>query len=231
MLLPRFAYAAAAIVLLPAAAYAGMPSITLSDVAKVRLENISFFLAGFLLSAWLVKLVWNFLGRDWTFLPRLSYGKALGLMTLWGLLFILVLTMISGARELMTPGAWEKQGSTYRLAKGTHESAVTDALRDQKRHEQLEKLRGALWAYAVQHQGEFPAARTDPAVPAALWKLPDPSGVQYLYVGGKLDGQSLPLAFEPEIYGNQRMVLYSNGEIRLVHNEALLQSLPAESKP
>jgi hypothetical protein len=24
--------------------------------------------------------------------------------------------MISGARELMTPGAWEKQGVTYRLA-------------------------------------------------------------------------------------------------------------------
>ncbi len=231
MFLPRFAYAAAAIALLPAAAFAGMPSITLSDVAKVRLENISFFLAGFLLSVWLVKLVWNYLGRDWTFLPRLSYGKALGLMTLWGLLFILVLTMISGARELMTPGAWEKQGSTYRLTKGADESAATDVLRDQKRREQLEKLRGALWAYAVQHQGEFPAARSDPAVPADLWKLPDPSGVQYLYVGGKLDGKQTPVAFEPEIYGNERMVLFSNGEIRLVENEALVRSLPTEMRP
>jgi hypothetical protein len=36
-------------------------------------------------------------------------------VTLWGLLFLLILTMISGARELMTPGAWEKHGSTYRL--------------------------------------------------------------------------------------------------------------------
>jgi len=26
-----------------------------------------------------------------------------------------VLTMISGARELMTPGAWEKDGAIYRL--------------------------------------------------------------------------------------------------------------------
>ena len=26
-----------------------------------------------------------------------------------------VLAMISGARELMTPGAWEKHGATYRL--------------------------------------------------------------------------------------------------------------------
>lgn len=40
----------------------------------------------------------------------------MGLVVLWGLLFIVVLAMISGARELMTPGAWEKQGATYRLA-------------------------------------------------------------------------------------------------------------------
>lgn len=233
MLFLRFAWcgAAAALLLLPSFAHAGMPSITLTDIAKIRLENISFFLAGFLLSAWLVKLVWNYLGRDWAFLPRLSYGKALGLMTLWGLLFILVLTMISGARELMTPGAWEKQGSTYRLAKGSEEAAASDAQRDQKRREQLEKLRGALWAYAVQHQGQFPAARTDPSVPADLWKLPDPSGVQYVYVGGKLDAASVPLAFEPEIYGNERMVLFTNGEIRLVENEALLRALPAEMRP
>src|SRR5687767_15469398 len=102
MLLPRFWLAAGVtLLLLPANAFAGMPSITLTDVARIRLENISFFLAGFLVSAWLVKLVWNYLGRDWTFLPRLSYGKALGLMTLWSLLFILVLTMICGAGEWM----------------------------------------------------------------------------------------------------------------------------------
>ena len=28
----------------------------------------------------------------------------------------IVLTMISGARELMTPGAWERNGVTYRLS-------------------------------------------------------------------------------------------------------------------
>ena len=32
-----------------------------------------------------------------------------------GLLFYVVLTMISGARELLTPGVWEKQGTGYRL--------------------------------------------------------------------------------------------------------------------
>jgi hypothetical protein len=54
MILPRFVVTVLAVALLPAVARAGMPSITLTDVAKVRLENISFFLAGFLLSAWFV---------------------------------------------------------------------------------------------------------------------------------------------------------------------------------
>ena len=39
-------------------------------------------------------------------------------VVLWGLLFMLVLTMISGARELLTPGAWEKKGATYQLKAG-----------------------------------------------------------------------------------------------------------------
>jgi hypothetical protein len=62
-----------------------------------------------------VKGLWNYLAKDFQKLPRMSYGKALAAVTLWGLLFLLVLSMISGARELMTPGAWEKQGLTYKL--------------------------------------------------------------------------------------------------------------------
>jgi hypothetical protein len=50
--------------------------------------------------------------------PWISYPKALGVVVLWGLLFSVVLAMISGARELMTPGAWEQQGATYRLRDG-----------------------------------------------------------------------------------------------------------------
>ena len=92
-----------------------MPSFTLTDVARLRVEVISFFLMGLLLSAGVVMAVWNGLRRDFAWLPRLSYGKACGVIVLWGLLFVVVLTMISGARELMTPGAWEKEGVTYKL--------------------------------------------------------------------------------------------------------------------
>ena len=94
---------------------AGMPSMTLSDLAKLRLDSISFFLVCLLLSAWGVQALWNSLANDFSRLPRMSYRRALSVITLWGFLFVLVLTMISGARELLTPGAWEKQGLTHKL--------------------------------------------------------------------------------------------------------------------
>lgn len=95
-----------------------MPSWGLSDVAKARIDSISFFLVLVLLLALLVKLLWNYLGKDFPKLPRMTYPKALAAVVLWGFVFLLVLTMISGARELMTPGAWEKQGATYKLKDG-----------------------------------------------------------------------------------------------------------------
>ena len=104
---------AAAALALPA--LAGMPSYTLTDVARMRLETISFFTVAFLVFAALVKLLWNCLAADFPKLPRMTYTKALAAVVLWGLLFMLVLTMISGARELLTPGAWEKKGATYQL--------------------------------------------------------------------------------------------------------------------
>jgi hypothetical protein len=115
----RFQFAcfvALALLACPQIALAGMPSITFTDVARLRLQTISFFLLGLLLSAAVVMAVWNSLTRDFPRLPRLSYFKATGLVILWGLLFVVVLTMISGARELMTPGAWEKDGYTYKLS-------------------------------------------------------------------------------------------------------------------
>jgi hypothetical protein len=108
----------------PAVAQAGMPSAmyTISEAGRMRVETLSFFLAGFFLSALGVKWLWNYLASEFKVLPRLTYGKALALLTLWGLLFVLVLTMISGARELMTPGAWERDGTTSRL-RGTSTSS------------------------------------------------------------------------------------------------------------
>lgn len=90
--------------------------LTLSKLAKLRLDAISFFLVGLLASGWAIQVIWNSLAKDFPKLPRMSYLRSLGLIALWGLLFLLVLTMISGARELMTPGAWRKNGLLYELA-------------------------------------------------------------------------------------------------------------------
>ncbi len=97
--------------------HAGMPMpVTLTDVASARLDTLSFFAVVFLASALAVRFIWNRLRADFPVLPFLSYSRSLGLILLVGLLFNVVLTMISGARELLTPGAWEKHGVTYRLA-------------------------------------------------------------------------------------------------------------------
>ena len=96
-------------------AMAGMPVVRMTDVARMRLSAISFFLVVFLLCAWAVQVLWNRTLCDLINLPKLTYKKALGVMLLWGFLFTLVLTMISGARELMTPGAWKKDGILYKI--------------------------------------------------------------------------------------------------------------------
>ena len=82
----------------------------------MRLDAISFFIAVLVGRALGVKLIWSSFARDFEKLPSLSIGKAFGLVTLWGMLWVVVLTMIFGAKELMTPGAWQKDGFTYSLA-------------------------------------------------------------------------------------------------------------------
>src|SRR5262249_23450702 len=150
----------------------------LSDLARMRFQVISFFLLVLLVATWVIQRVWNALRRDFPRLPRLSYRRALGAVTLWGLLFVLILTMISGARELMTPGAWKKQGFTYALAngpgeKGDSDSESIDAQNNEVRREALSRLSRALWLYAQNHDGNFPTRQDAPEISDALWRLPD----------------------------------------------------------
>ena len=106
------------------AAHAGMPAFTLSDLASARLSAISFFLVLTMLVALGVKMLWNSMRRDFPRLPRLDFKKALVLVVLLGLLFDIVLLMIAGTREIMTPEAWERGETTYKLraADGSEET-------------------------------------------------------------------------------------------------------------
>lgn len=205
----------------PLQVLAGMPAplptntervLRLGDSPVARLQAISFFLLVFLLSAAALRAIWNYLQRDFPSLPRLSYGRALAGVFLWGLLFVIVLTMISGARELMTPGAWRKQGATYKLDENPTPRPQESDLTTRRQH--LEKLRTALWQFAATHNGRFPNRDEMTAIPAPLWEVPNAGGLRYLYIEGKSAGY-LPdvLAYEPEVDADRRLVLRVNGDI------------------
>ena len=203
-------------------AQAGMPMVTLTDVARMRLQTLSFFLLCLLGCAWVVQRIWNSLAKEFPRLPRLDYRKALGLLTLWGLLFVLILTMISGARELMTPGAWKKVGYTYKLDEDKP-PATAPVPREAERRQTLDRLRIALWTYARNHGDHFPAAEARSAIPEEAWRMPDASGMHYRYVPGLVpDVGHAVLAYEPALFGERRMVLRTDGQIVLMSPDELL---------
>jgi len=128
---------------------AGMPNIELSEIGKLRCDSISFFLLIFLVSAAGVRWLWNRLTLDFPQLPKITYKTAISATFLWGLLFLFVLTMTSGVRELLTPGAWKKSGVTYTL-NDPQASSPSGAMQHERRW-QLEVLRSLLWTYAASH--------------------------------------------------------------------------------
>ena len=209
---------------------AGMPSITLTDMAVLRLQAVSFFLLGIVLSAWAVRALWNSLRRDFPQLPYLPFGRALAVVVLWGLLFIVVLTMISGARELMTPGAWKKEGLTYKLDAGLAEQERRQ--QERARFEHLQQLQAALLRHAAEHEGAFPSSRDELAAASDLWEIPGTMGMEYRYVGGlTVHDREAVLVYEPEISGPKRLVLTAGGGIRWMSAGELRTAVRAEAQP
>jgi hypothetical protein len=223
--LPALAFAILAI---SRPALAGMPTplpedyervFRLTDAASERLQAISFFVVGVLAAAGAVQFLWNRLRKDFVTLPRLSYGRALCGVILWGLVSVVVLTMISGARELMTPGAWKKQGFTYRLAEQPAEAGTEPSADTRRRN--LEQLRAALWHFAALHEGRFPERGRVPGFDPSIWLDPE-SGVPYLYATGlRADTHRRLLACEPESDHAERWVLFTNSEISLLDSSAV----------
>lgn len=213
-------------------ALAGMPTIDLTDVAKFRVDAISFFVLLGLLSALGVKLIWNAFQKDFPSLPRLTYGKALGLTTLWGLLFLIVLTMISGARELMTPGAWVKQGYTYKLDTATSPpSPETEAAQlRQQRETRINNLARALLAHAASHSGKYPEKADE--ISEEFWHTDDTSNARYEYTPNLTTAdKEKVLVYEPAIYGDKRFILQADGQIIEQNWQKELNAVAGEKSP
>lgn len=188
-------------------ATAGMTVVTLTDIARVRIDAISFFLFAYLVIAWVVKLIWNQLAKSFSSLPQLKYLQALGVVFTTGLLFYVVLTMISGARELLTPGAWEKQGTGYRLREDD-----PIPLDKGKRREALRRIQGAIWDHAKAHGGNAPASPMAAGMDPGLWEFAG-GGLYCLMPGVRPAVGRDILVYEPSAAGGRRFVLLSDGSI------------------
>lgn len=195
----------------------------LRDIYRLRLEEVSFFIAVFLVCALGLKLLWNYAFKGFATVPRLKYLQALSASLLFGLIMLLILTMISGIREVLTPGAWRKQGTSYRLNDPSQEPA---------RKRCLEHLRSALLDYARTHDGQFPQHDFIPEIPEKLWESPDPSGTRYIYSGGRSTNEAVALlAIEPVNFGERRFVLKASGKIELLSNEEIQRQLGGGTQP
>lgn len=191
-------------------ANAGMPTLSLTDIAEFRFSAISFFLMIYCAASFTIWKIWNLLRADFQRLPYLSFKKALSVVFLWGLAFHLLLVMIAGTRELMTPEAWKKAGVVYQLSPDTFEQQL------KMRRYKLEQLKHALWHFAEEHQGLFPSEAVRSQIGDTVWF--EPTGqLPYHYVEGlAINPSSVPLAYEPDVYGPERMVLLTNGYIELL---------------
>lgn len=217
---------------------AGMPGLQLSDFAALRLQTLSFFLLVLVLCTVGVRLIWNHLAGEFPGLPRLTFKAAAGAVVLWGLVFMLVLTMISGARELMTPGAWERDGLTWRLTHPPGEPPEpkedTFAADDwnstrqlEWRRDSLNRMWALLWQHALQHNEEFPTMAEFDRLPDETRQVAGRAGIYYRYVPGRTaDGRSEILLYEPEVSGSSRLALRVDGTIAMVDRDWLMREVP-----
>lgn len=195
---------------LPLVVQAGMPFFSLTEMARFRFSTISFFLLIYVLASFCIYKLWNYLRNDFQRLPKLPFSKALVLMFMWGLAFHLLLVMIAGTRELMTPQAWEKAGVIHKLSPDKFKQYS-----EMRRHK-ISLLKDALWKYADEHAETFPAGKEKAQLPDELWLAPA-GDLQYRYQEGLRRGPlAVPLAYEPDTYGYERFTLLSNGSVELL---------------
>lgn len=224
----------------PGEALAGMPSVHLTEWANLRFSAISFFTLAFLLLSGVIWGLWNTLARDFPALPRLTYRRSLAVVALWSLMLLVVLTMIAGSRELLTPGAWQRQGALYKVADPEPVAAQPNPVptRDKptgqdERRNRLRELQAALWHYAALHGGRFPAKQDDPAIPPKLWEIPGAGHqTRFFYVPDKTaDNTPGILVYEPELSVDEgRLVLTTAGQIDTLMSAEIRRRLE-EKKP
>jgi len=197
-------------------AQAGMTVYGLNEVYRLRVQELSFFVFLLLLCTVAFRFLWNTVAKDLPRIPRLGWRQASCLSVLLGVLMLLVLTMISGIREVLTPEAWRKQGTSYKLNSAEQEPVRKRAIED---------LRYVLFAYADAHDGQFPKHDFTGEIPGKFWEAPDRLGSRFIYVGAlkkTAEGETPRiLAVEPPNFGEERFAIFTDGEIRQEHSDEI----------
>ena len=161
-------------------ALAGMPSVTLSDVARMGIQSISFFLLVFLVCSWVVRRIWN--GAE-----RLSLAAVALVSPGDGPRGALGPAVRTGAHDDFRrpraddPSAWTKEGFTYKLKDESPASKPAESTANREARRPRADLKAALWTYAKHHDGHFPPSNAVPEIPDDAWRIPDPSGMRYVY--------------------------------------------------
>ena len=215
----------------PGVAWAGMPSLTLTDLARMRLQTISFFLVVFLLCSWLVR-------RSGTRPAAISRGCRSHVPAgrpAWSLCGAFCSSCPDD--DLRRSRAddsrrWTK-ARLHLQAEGRGRPAKASRDRSAK------PSAAQPWTGFGPPSGPMPGTTTDsfppndspPEIPEDAWRVPDPSGMRYLYIAGLVaDRGHSPLAYEPGIFGKERFVLFTSGEI-VPMTEDELASRRAERRP
>lgn len=232
----RFTFAVMAVLLCALKpCHAGMPitPVRISEVAALRIQALSFFIVLFFVLALVVKVAWNTLAKDFKAMPRITYLRSLCLMFIWGLAMSVLLTMISAARELMTPGAWERVGWTYKVTDPGMNVSEFEKWKLARKNS-MSQLADALVAYAKAHEGKFPPHRYVPEIPAEDWRSLSPSQTDYVYLPDRELGQEIPeiaahlkdellsplriIAYEPDGLSAERWYMLSDGSLIMMND-------------
>lgn len=198
-----------------------MPTPFVPDVVHARVEVLSFFVFAYLMLTVILRFLWNALAKDFAWMPRLTWFQALAVMLVSGLFLYVVLTMISGARELMTPGAWRKDGVTHKLNTAERDEVARRAA--------AEKLAAALRDFAARNGGRLPSERFDGAIPDELWRSGDVLGTPFSYqpfaVFPDPASAKLIVAWEAPAAGESRWIVTGAGTVETMHHDELNERL------
>jgi hypothetical protein len=215
----------------PGVCQAGIIVTESSGSARVRLMSLSFSLACFVACVWAMKRVWNGFAEDFPEIPRLSTARTIGLALISGLLGFFGLMAISGAHALVATEDRAIEAENDEVVEGTAARARREGRAEQARRDRLENLGMLIRHYAARHDGKFPADDRVPEIPPEAWQLPDSSGMRYHYVTGRVvrDDPSI-LAYEPGLFGKDRLVLMTDGTIRMMNPGELEAGLSRGAK-